>query len=482
MEETRMSKITIQDFAERLAERKGMNVSDAQRFLTAMLDTINEGLNDEKVVKIKGFGTFKVIDVKQRKSIDVNTGEEIMIEGRGKITFTPDSVMRDLVNKPFSQFETVVLNEGVDFSEIDSLDEKEEEPTVVEDTIDEEEVKQEQQEKEEVQTPTEVELPVEHIASLNEEPEEYVSEESFSEALLVLDYINGKELPKEKPMEEAEEELLDSTEEAISDALFAVHSLDINDVKADESDVPAEEVEVEASQEPVEQPAVNMLSEEPIVIDEPVKDDLSDEEIIEEEPSNAWKRWLIAIALIAVVGLLSYYCIDFFNKKEALASEELNNNETIAANQEPVVAEVSDSVALADSLAMLKREKEIEDSITAAAIKDKAIAAKVEANAKAEAKQETAKPEQKVQKPATAVVDKELEYAKRLVHYGAYNIVGTDRVITVKKGQTMTSVAKTYLGKDMACYIEVHNGTTKLIEGQKLNIPKLQIKKKSKNK
>ena len=124
-----MSRISIQEFAERLAERKGMSVSDAQQFLTAMLDTINDGLKDDKTVKVKGLGTFKVIDVKQRKSVDVNTGEEIIIEGRGKITFTPDSIMKDLVNKPFSQFETVVLNEGVDFSEIDSIEGEDEEPT-----------------------------------------------------------------------------------------------------------------------------------------------------------------------------------------------------------------------------------------------------------------------------------------------------------------------------------------------------------------
>jgi nucleoid DNA-binding protein len=135
MEGQAMSRISIQEFAERLAERKGISVSDAQQFLTAMLDTINEGLKDDKTVKVKGLGTFKVIDVKQRKSVDVNTGEEIIIEGRGKITFTPDSIMKDLVNKPFSQFETVVLKDGVDFNEAENANQSEEAEKVVLDEI-----------------------------------------------------------------------------------------------------------------------------------------------------------------------------------------------------------------------------------------------------------------------------------------------------------------------------------------------------------
>ena len=506
MEEQKMSKITIQEFAERLAERKGMSVSDAQRFLTAMLDTINNGLKDEKIVKVKGLGTFKVIDVKQRKSVDVNTGEEIIIEGRGKITFTPDSIMKDLVNKPFSQFETVVLNEGVDFSEIDSASDVEIESSDVEDVVENEE------EKDEIVEPqVDTVPPISRIVG-NEMPEtepesmeeassnaaDYVSEESFSEALLVLDYINGKDLPQETPAEEPEAKSLDATDEAIADALFVVHSLD----EGTPEEVPVEDTEEPSADEEPE-PVVEEKAE-PVVVDivnenkheEPVKEAAVDEEkhdeqaatpteqlydaIEEEEPSSTWKRWLIAIALIAIVGLLSYYCINFFHHKDAIANEELNANTVAVDSQEVANEHPADSIATADSLAMLKREKEIEDSITAIAMKNKAVSAKKEQQAKAEQKPLNVTPAPIKPQPATPSTNKELEYAKRLVQYGAYNIVGTDKVITIKKGQTMTSVAKAYLGRDMACYIEVHNGTTTLIEGQKLKIPKLQTKKKSK--
>ena len=125
-------------------------------------------------------------------------------------------------------------------------------------------------------------------------------------------------------------------------------------------------------------------------------------------------------------------------------------------------------------------EKAVEDSITALAIKEKEVKAKPEPKPKPASKPDVKKtePAKPVAKPETN--DKALEYSRRLVQHGAYNIVGTDKVITIKKGQTMTSVAKAYLGKDMVCYIEVHNGTTTLKEGQKLKIPKLSLKKKTK--
>ena len=176
---------------------------------------------------------------------------------------------------------------------------------------------------------------------------------------------------------------------------------------------------------------------------------------------------------------MSYYCINFFNHKESLANEELNNNALAVDSQKVANEHPSDSVVAVDSLAIMKREKEIEDSITAVAMKNKAEGAKKETVAKPEQKPEAVTPAPSKPQQAAPTTNKELEYAKRLVQYGAYNIVGTDKVITVKKGQTMTSVAKAYLGRDMACYIEVHNGTTTLIEGQKLKIPKLQTKKKS---
>ena len=114
-----MEKITIQDIAKILIERNGLSKKDASAFVNAMFDIIQQALERDRVVKVKGLGTFKIIDVDARESVNVNTGERVLIEGHDKITFTPDALMKELVNKPFSQFETVVLKDGVDFDDME---------------------------------------------------------------------------------------------------------------------------------------------------------------------------------------------------------------------------------------------------------------------------------------------------------------------------------------------------------------------------
>ena len=118
-----MAKVSIQDIAKAIAGKHGLSQNDAEKFVAALFDIINEGLHKEKIVKVKGLGTFKVIDVRERESVNVNTGERVVIESHGKITFTPDPIMRDLVNKPFAKFETVVLNDGVDLDEMSKIQE-----------------------------------------------------------------------------------------------------------------------------------------------------------------------------------------------------------------------------------------------------------------------------------------------------------------------------------------------------------------------
>ena len=112
-----MGKITIQEIATRLTEQNGLSKKDAVNFTNKIFDLIRDALERDKSVKVKGLGTFKIIDVDSRESVNVNTGERVLIEGHNKITFTPDVLMKELVNKPFSQFETIVLNDGVDFKD-----------------------------------------------------------------------------------------------------------------------------------------------------------------------------------------------------------------------------------------------------------------------------------------------------------------------------------------------------------------------------
>ena len=121
-----MSKNSLTVLAQKLAEKTGISQQDAELFIRKMFDVANEGLQADKQVKMKWLGTFKVTSVKDRESVDVNTGERIVIEGRDKISFTPDTILKEIINKPFAQFETVVVNDGVEFDEIDRKFEAEE--------------------------------------------------------------------------------------------------------------------------------------------------------------------------------------------------------------------------------------------------------------------------------------------------------------------------------------------------------------------
>ena len=179
----------IQDLAKYLSKKHKIQQKEAERFLTALVDVLNEGLHYEKLVKVKGLGTFKVIEVKNRESVDVNTGERILIEGRPKITFTPDAVMKDLVNKPFAQFETVVLNEGVTF---DNLSE-EPEVELTEEPEPQPEIEQLMEEKPAPEPEVEEEQP----EIVEEQPEEIiVPEETVTETVVPL---------AEMPVSEVEE-------------------------------------------------------------------------------------------------------------------------------------------------------------------------------------------------------------------------------------------------------------------------------------
>ncbi len=120
MEGVRMSnRSNIQELAKVLVEKDCLEQAAAENFMRWMFDIANEALQTDKQVKVRWLGTFKVLTVKDRESVDVNTGERILIEGRDKISFTPDNILKEIVNKPFAQFETVTVNEGVDFTEID---------------------------------------------------------------------------------------------------------------------------------------------------------------------------------------------------------------------------------------------------------------------------------------------------------------------------------------------------------------------------
>ena len=233
-----MAKMAISELARAIAVRHGMTQKEAERFVNTFIDVVNDGLRNEKQLKIKGLGTFKVIDTKDRESVNVNTGERILIGGRGKITFTPDTVMRELVNKPFAQFQTVVLNDGVDFSDIDATSE---------------EIQSDAENEEVVVAGTEQPQSfAEEPQSFAEQPQSFAEEpQSFAEQPIRIVEDNStelEELSKPVPDELAPADDHPSPEEASStpphmltplvDFVENEHSVDNDSIKAEEN--PAE--------------------------------------------------------------------------------------------------------------------------------------------------------------------------------------------------------------------------------------------------
>ena len=380
-----MDKFTVQQLADILIRKNRLSENEAQAFVCAIFDVIKEGLEADRQVKIKGFGTFKIIDVDPRESVNVNTGERVLIGGHQKITFTPDSVMKEMVNRPFSQFETVILNDGVDFSDVEK-----EEPAPEAENI-------QKTEKENTISEKEAEL----------EPEE----ETISEPEVII-----TPEPEESEIPEPEE------------------SANPEQVKEATHEPEKEEID----QEPVEE-----ATPEP-------EDELS----YEEEPEHHYTAHILgAIACLILIAAAAYGGYMF-------GVEEGRHQERLAQ--------------IAEQSKYLDKQKE---EITA--YKAKADTTAVTEKAK---KDSTAKKAETVQNTETADFS---TYAMRdpRVRTGAYVIVGTDKVVTAREGQTISKIAQTHLGPGMSCYVEVFNemnGNDPLKEGTKVKIPKLRHKKAKK--
>ena len=426
----------IQDLAKYLSKKHKIQQKEAERFLTALVDVLNEGLHYEKLVKVKGLGTFKVIEVKNRESVDVNTGERILIEGRPKITFTPDAVMKDLVNKPFAQFETVVLNEGVTFDnlseepEVELTEEPEPQPEIEqlmeEKPAPEPEVEEEQPEVEEEQHEIVAEQPEEIIV-----PEETVTETVVPLAEMPVSEVEEPEMPEEAPAEEI--------------ALPEV-----------------EEPEIPEAPDKSEDSENSEYSE---------NSDNSDN--FEPKSSKSWIGWLLGMI---AVGALMYFVGYHFGKQSAQAVQE---PQVVAAD----TTSVEKTQAPVDTVANKVEDEKAAAQAAAAKAKADSIA-QVEAYAKAEAAKKAAyeaevkKQQEEATTQSSATDSKALTNARNIVRTGAYNIVGTQQSVVVRKGQTLERISKTYLGPGMEVYVMVHNGVTEAKEGSTLKIPKLQVKKK----
>ena len=393
MEDCRMSKVSITELASKLMEKHGLKRTEAELFIRQFVGVINDGLKNDKSVKVKGLGTFKVQAVSARKSVDVNTGEAIVIEGRDKISFTAEAVMRDLVNAPFAQFETVIVNDGVDFSEIDAKNE-----------ADNTEAKE--------PTPAVEPTPV-------AEPEPAVVE-------------------------------------------------------------PA----------PVAEPEPAVVEPTPIVEPTPAVEDSDSDTDELEAKSKSYKNTIIVLAsslacvvILAVVGFV--YMFSQIEKRDNRIAHLETQTATLAdrmmkthmspapAANQPAANDEADNILAAN-----------EQKIEAAQKADKENNLKT-AEAKPEPKAEpkaatkpTAEAKAHAAKSAPSILSQSAYDKDPRVRTGAYVITGIANTVTVKAGQTMSSLSKTYLGPGMECYLEaVNGGNRELKAGEKIKIPALKTKK-----
>ena len=448
-----MGKVSVAWIAEAIAGKHGLTQKDAEQFVATFFDLINEALHEEKMVKVKGLGTFKVIDVRERESINVNTGERVVIESHGKISFTPDPIMRDLVNKPFAQFETVMLNDDVDIEELNavSVDEEplaivdeqpqevEEEPNVAAagpEVVDEQPLMNEDQSQEEtVPQPQEVEEPIVDVVgqTVEEEPEQVVEEEP-------------EQVVEEEPEQVGEEELPVEAEEQPQQAMETEAAL-----------MPVEASPVDDEPQPEEELSV---AEE----DSLAAQDEDDEE--EEKPSSFFERhetllltlshlFVAAIALtIGYIIGMQHFDMDRPVVQETVVDSAARGSKTVVkhAAKDSVKDSVKEKAQQVKEDKHLLKEEDVVN-VPAAATHDQS---------------------------ATANDSKQLATANAMVKTGAYRIVGTAKTITVKKGDTMERLSRLYLGEGMSCYIQLHNGVAEVSEGMRLKIPKLELKKRTK--
>lgn len=542
-----MSKISLSDLAQRLAEKSGISLQDAELFIRKMFDVANEGLQSDKLVKMKWLGTFKVMAVKDRESVDVNTGERIIIEGRDKISFTPDNILKEIVNKPFAQFETVVVNDGVDFDEIDrKFENAEEDGSVFDSTLE----CVPDSDNFSLESFVEQDSPVTSgvIDFLDEENDAPVSDEMIVIGEKRVSQENVAE-PEEKKTEESESAATEPAvfKPAVSEPIESESAT--SELETKESEVPAQnEVESVVSDEENESTLTeetpiaekvpsdeeNSITEIPIVEEAPIEEEASSDEETPSSDEETDKRHVVlprylviaaSVVFLAMIGGFSWFAFNYGKmaaQRDHLALQ-LDNYQQIttekkaptksASTQEEILRKkaIEDSVRMAQASEAVKKVENAEQNMNATVDKQsidvKSAEAKknlevkkladakkladvkrqVEAKKLADAKkqQETKKlAEAKKKEEARKQAEKHAAQASSKydqdarVRTGAYRIIGVSEVVMAREGQTIKSLSQKYLGPGMECYVEALNGTSLLKPGQKVKIPKLELKKK----
>lgn len=444
----------VSDFASELVGRYGLKEEEATEFISAMFDIICEQLDGaDKQVKVKGLGTFKVTSVGARASVDVNTGERIIIEGRNKISFTPEVMLRDRVNRPFVQFETVVLNDGVDFSEIDNEFNGSKQEVAASDST--------------------VETANETVADDAEEVAEKTVVEtidaSVDESVVGAEEDKSDVAIEEKASDVVPENVMDQGQKEEAKPELEIESVPeyghepMSEVEADNSDE-SQQSTVGLSSDDSQQSSVESSATTPqpkeVVVAEGCK---------QRNPRLMYWFSIASFVLLIFIGVGMYFLYEQVKAKN-VAIEQLQTKLAMhsmalkSAAVEPKQGVASKKNIVADTT----------DAAKQVAITDAAETV---------AKEEVSKPIEKTHEPPVAE-KKKSNVPKPAADYnfdvrvrtGAYIIVGEETSVTVRSGQTLASISKAYLGPGMECYVEVFNNRKEVKPGDKLRIPKLKIK------
>ena len=472
----------VNDFARELSERYGLSLSDASDFIGAMFDVVNEELDDtDSSVKIKGFGTFKVSAVSARASVDVNTGERIIIDGRNKISFTPEVLLRDRVNRPFVQFETVVLNDGVDFSEIDDeMDELSDSvietetqgvqlsPTAPTDQLTDQSANQ--------PTPAEQSQGVQLSPTA---PTNLLTDQSANQPTPV-EQSQGVQLSPTTPTDQLTDQSANQptpTEQSQGVQLSPTASTDQPTDQPSPSEPASKVVNTEEHRDMARRlmaPKSEPIDDDNNKADEEKSandiDESDDEGIViggckQRSPRMMYVLTIASFVILVSIGIGMYFLYQRIEEKnhviDRLETRLYAQQDTVVAVEPQCV--VSDTIASNDAL-------KAADAHTAENIKKEKKDSVRASNSKA-ATGSTAV----MSAAPTATTPSDYNYDVR-VRTGAYIIVGVAKVVTVKPGQSLASISKAYLGEGMECYVEVLNNCHTVKAGDKLKIPEVKLK------
>lgn len=475
-----MSKNSLNGLADKLAEKSGLSQIEAELFIRKMFDVCHQGLAADKIVKMRWLGTFKVTSVKERESVDVNTGERIVIEGRDKISFTPDNILKEIVNRPFAQFETVIVNDGVDFESIDKK---------YEDSLEDEEQEESLEKPKpiiEVVEPTETPLP-DVISEETTQAEAVSSSEPTTSG--VIDFLDVPENPSEDSSVVVIGE--DSTIEPQTTVSQEVPTEEIPSSVSDDIQADSREENSNAEIEAETDAEIGADAEIEAETDAEIE---ADDEVEIRRRHFIIPKYVVIIAsftLLLLIGGLGWFAFNYGQMAAQRDHLELQlaqykTDKNVVAKPANVKSQeqLLQEKARQDSLRMAKANDAIKaaeraDSLKSAAV-DKEISVKNlkadEKSAELKKKSATDKKRDKAAEHAKVVSDKYDSDPR--VRTGAYRIVGVDQVVTVGEHQTMATLSKRYLGPGMECYIEALNGTSTIKSGQKIKIPKLELKKK----